>query len=76
MFFLSGTFFPLTSMPIYLQWIGWISPLWHATNLGRLLTYGSDVSPLLVIIHITYLLALTIIGLVSAVRIFEKRLTK
>jgi lipooligosaccharide transport system permease protein len=76
MFFLSGTFFPLTSMPIYLQWIGWISPLWHATNLGRLLTYGSDVSPLLVFIHITYLLSLTLIGLIAAIKIFEKRLTK
>ena len=76
MFFLSGTFFPLASMPIYLQWIGWISPLWHATNLGRLLTYGSDVSPLLVFIHITYLLTLTLVGLIAAIKIFEKRLAK
>ncbi|MFM7860332.1 MAG: ABC transporter permease [Candidatus Nanopelagicaceae bacterium] len=76
MFFLSGTFFPLTAMPIYLQWIGWISPLWHATNLGRFLTYGSEVSPLLVVIHITYLLALTAAGLIAAIKIFEKRLAK
>ena len=76
MFFLSGTFFPLTAMPIYLQWIGWISPLWHATNLGRFLTYGSDVSPLLVAIHITYLLVLTAVGLIAAIKIFEKRLAK
>ena len=76
MFFLSGTFFPLTAMPIYLQWIGWISPLWHATNLGRYLTYGSDVSPLLVAIHITYLLVLTAVGLIAAIKIFEKRLAK
>ncbi|MFM8921620.1 MAG: hypothetical protein ACKOFV_03070, partial [Candidatus Nanopelagicaceae bacterium] len=68
--------FPLTAMPIYLQWIGWISPLWHATNLGRFLTYGSEVSPLLVVIHITYLLALTAAGLIAAIKIFEKRLAK
>jgi lipooligosaccharide transport system permease protein len=41
LFLFSGTFYPLTNMPVFLQWIGWISPLWHATELGRWLTYGS-----------------------------------
>ena len=36
----SGTFFPLSVLPPYLQWIGWISPLWHGTELGRVLSYG------------------------------------
>jgi len=76
MFFLSGTFFPLSSMPIFLQWIGWLSPVWHATNLGRFLTYGSDVAPALVATHILYLLALTIVGLYLAIKIFDKRLAK
>jgi len=35
MFLFSGTFYPLDLMPTFLQWIGWISPLWHATDLGR-----------------------------------------
>ena len=35
MFLFSGTFFPLGALPIWLQWIGWISPLWHGTELGR-----------------------------------------
>ena len=35
MFLFSGTFFPLATLPICLQWIGWISPLWHATELAR-----------------------------------------
>ncbi|MSZ40599.1 MAG: hypothetical protein F2599_05625, partial [Actinobacteria bacterium] len=40
MFLFSGTFYPLDLMPIYLQWIGWISPMWHSTQLGRFLSYG------------------------------------
>ncbi|MFM8869472.1 MAG: ABC transporter permease, partial [Candidatus Nanopelagicus sp.] len=44
MFLFSGTFDPLDLIPIFLQWIGWISPLWHATDLGRFLTYGHQIS--------------------------------
>ncbi len=31
----SGTIFPLSQLPVYLQWIGWLSPLWHGTELAR-----------------------------------------
>jgi lipooligosaccharide transport system permease protein len=76
MFFLSGTFFPLDSVPIYVRWVGWISPLWHATDLGRYLTYGHHLSSKLMIIHITYLVLMILIGLRIAIREFEKRLAK
>ena len=76
MFFLSGTFFPLDSIPIYLRWIGWISPLWHATDLGRYLTYGHEISFSLEMIHVLYLFAMLVIGLAFAFRAFEKRLAK
>lgn len=76
MFFLSGTFFPLSSMPIFLQWIGWISPVWHATDLGRFLTYGSDVAPALVVIHVLYLFTLAAVGLLISFKVFERRLSK
>lgn len=76
MFFLSGTFFPLDSIPIYLRWIGWISPLWHATDLGRYLTYGRDISTSLVLIHIIFLVSMIALGLISAVRAFNRRLAK
>ena len=76
MFFLSGTFFPLDSIPIYLRWIGWISPLWHATDLGRYLTYGRDISTTLVVIHVLFLLTMIVVGLTLAFRAFERRLAK
>lgn len=76
LFLFSGTFFPLTSMPIYLQWIGWISPLWHATELGRFLTYGRDISTQMVLIHIAFLAVILVVGLFFALRFYTKRLAK
>jgi lipooligosaccharide transport system permease protein len=76
MFFLSGTFFPIDSMPIYLRWIGWISPLWHSTDLGRYLSYGSAVPIWLVITHVLVLVSMVIGGLAFAIRAFERRLAK
>ena len=76
MFFLSGTFFPLDSIPIYLRWIGWISPLWHATDLGRYLTYGHDISITLVWVHVAFLVAMIFVGLALAFRAFNKRLAQ
>ncbi|MFH8250666.1 ABC transporter permease [Microbacterium sp. B2969] len=76
MFLFSGTFYPLANLPLWLQWIGWISPLWHATELGRTVTYGSWAAEPLSWVHLLYLLALTIGGFVAARRVFTKRLAK
>ena len=70
----SGTYFPLETLPWFLQWIGWISPLWHASELGRIATYGSESPPWLTALHIGYLLALCVIGAVVSVKHFRKRL--
>ncbi|WP_028281033.1 ABC transporter permease [Arthrobacter sp. H5] len=74
LFLFSGTFFPLDTLPIGLQWIGWISPLWHGTELGRLLTYGYQEPVWLVVIHVVYLIVLAILGWRMARKIYEKRL--
>ena len=76
MFLFSGTFFPLSSMPIYLQPIGWVSPLWHATELGREAAYDYGISSQMVMVHFTVLALLLVAGLVLAARQFEKRLAK
>jgi lipooligosaccharide transport system permease protein len=75
MFLFSGTFYPLSSLPLALQWIGWISPLWHATQLGRWLSYGMPLEPWQAIVSIVYLLAMGVVGIVLARRRFERRLT-
>jgi lipooligosaccharide transport system permease protein len=75
MFLFSGTFYPLETLPAWLQWIGWISPLWHATELGRMLTYAPVDLPFAVV-HLAYLLILAVVGYLLGRRIFERRLAK
>lgn len=70
----SGTFFPLTRLPVYLQWIGWISPLWHGTQLGRELSFGLVEPGWLVAVHVVYLVLLVTGGWWFAARNFTKRL--
>jgi lipooligosaccharide transport system permease protein len=70
----SGTYYPLESMPIYLQWVGWISPLWHGTDLGRVISYGSPQQGWIVISHWIYLATWLVVGLTLAYRQVSKRL--
>ena len=76
LFLFSGTFYPFTNMPIYLQWVGWISPLWHATELGRWLTYDHEISSPMLYVHFIFLNSLLVIGLIASRRIFTRRLGK
>jgi len=76
MFLFSGTFFPLQSMPTFLQPVGWVSPLWHATELGRHFSYGYSISGVMIVLHFAYLSALLIGGLTLANRSFTSRLAK
>ncbi len=70
----SGTFFPLSTFPIWLQWIGWISPLWHGTELARVFSYGYDEPIWLTVVHVAYLVVLVVIGWAWARRIAVRRL--
>ncbi|WP_091550842.1 MULTISPECIES: ABC transporter permease [Micrococcaceae] len=74
LFLFSGTFFPLDSLPIAVRWIGWISPVWHGTELGRVFTHGMDQNPLLTITHVVFLLATTTVGWIMVRRQFVKRM--
>ncbi len=74
MFLFSGTFYPLSSLPLAVQWIGWISPLWHATELGRWLSYGMPMEPWRILASVGYLASMGIVGVLVARRRFERRL--
>ncbi|WP_297599952.1 ABC transporter permease [Microcella sp.] len=76
MFLFSGTFFPLEQLPVYLQPIGWVSPLWHGTELGRVATYGHDEPMWLTATHVGYLTTLIVVGLWATRKHFTKRLNK
>src|SRR3546814_17812270 len=72
MFLFSGTFYPLSSLPDWLEWIGWVSPLWHASQLGRMLTYGPVDAPSAGL-HVAYLPALAIFAYVLGRPLFDRR---
>ena len=76
MFLFSGTFYPLDTLPVWLQWIGWISPLWHGTELGRVATYHSDVAPAMIVVHVVYLALLCVVGYLWGRRVFIERLAR
>ncbi len=76
MFLFAGTFFPLESMPIYLQWVGWISPMWHGTQLARVLAFGLPVPWWMVSVHLLVLVVVTVVGAAVATRLFTRRLAR
>ena len=76
MFLFAGTFFPLESLPVFLQWIGWISPMWHGTQLARVASYGLVEPGWLVAAHLAFLGALALGGGWVAARMFTRRLTR
>lgn len=70
----SGVFFPAERMPVFLQPLVWLSPLWHGTELARAAT--ADVTPALPpIAHLAYLVLLAIGGWYVARRVIVQRLS-
>lgn len=76
MFLFSGTFYPLSLLPTFLQWFGWISPLWHSAEIGRFLTFEYPINTPLLVWHFCYLTLLGVIGWFIAGKQFERRLSK
>ena len=74
MFLFAGTFFPLESMPVYLRWIGWISPIWHGTELSRIVSFGLDLPAWRIGLHVAFLVVLLVGGLKVSHRNFDRRL--
>jgi lipooligosaccharide transport system permease protein len=77
LFLFSGTFFPIESMPSFLQPVAWLSPLWHGVDLCRQLMLGTVAeTPLLALIHALVLVTITVVGIAVATRTVEARLVK
>ena len=75
MFLFSGTFFPVSQMPLALELLAYLTPIWHGVELCRGLMLGR-IEGLPALGHVAYLLAWTIGGLVLARRAYRKRLFK
>ena len=73
MFLFSGTFFPVSQLPGWLEPVAWLTPLWHGVTLCRDLATGS-VEPLGALVHVGYLLAVIVVSMFASVRIHRRRL--
>jgi lipooligosaccharide transport system permease protein len=77
LFLFSGTFFPIESLPGYLQPLAWLSPLWHGVDLARGLALGTVVDrPLVMLAHLVVLVAIVAVSSWAATRTIEQRLIR
>ncbi len=76
MFLFSGTFYPLEQMPLFLQPLGWISPLWHSVQLGRHLSYGMELADGMLLVHLAYLAIMGMVGMRFVYPKFKERLSR
>jgi lipooligosaccharide transport system permease protein len=75
LFLFSGTFFPVSQLPDWLQPLAQVSPLYHAVELCRGATTGS-IDPGAAVVHVAVLLAFTLAGWLWGSRTFTRRLTQ
>jgi lipooligosaccharide transport system permease protein len=78
LFLFSGTFFPISQLPGYLQKVAYVTPLFHGVELVRKIALPGVGEPVVtsipIWVHVTYLTLMTVIGLVLASRWLDKRL--
>jgi lipooligosaccharide transport system permease protein len=73
LFLFSGTFFPVSKLPSWLQPVAYLTPLWHGVALCRALSLGLA-TPAAALGHIGYLAALAVAGIVAGNRAYRRRL--
>jgi lipooligosaccharide transport system permease protein len=77
LFLFSGTFFPISSLPAFLQVFAWFTPLFHGVALTRGLSLGTIADePIAAAIHLIYLVTLAVVGGWFTIRTISRRLVK
>ncbi|HEX5466663.1 MAG TPA: ABC transporter permease [Candidatus Limnocylindrales bacterium] len=75
LFLFSGTFFPISQLPAFLQPLAWATPLWHGVELCRGLALGT-IDPLGFAVHTGYLLVVAGLGCAAALWAYQRRLAQ
>jgi lipooligosaccharide transport system permease protein len=77
LFLFSGTFFPLSSLPAFLQPLAWLTPLYHGVALTRGLSLGTIIDdPLFALVHLVALLVFIAVGTWAMIRTVDRRLVR
>jgi lipooligosaccharide transport system permease protein len=73
LFLFCGTFFPIEKLPLFLQPLAWVTPLYHGVSLARSFSLG-QVELVGAIVHTAVLLVFVAVGLYAARLTFRRRL--
>ena len=77
LFLFSGTFYPIESLPAFVQPLAWITPLYHGVALARGLSLGTiGQAPGMAVVHLFVLLAFIVVGTWFAIRTIDARLVR
>ncbi len=73
LFLFSGTFFPITQLPVWVQPVAYVTPLWHGVELTRAVAIGSEMTfnPF---VHAGVLVAFVVVGVVLSAPAFKRKL--
>ncbi len=72
LFLFSGAFYPIEQLPIVLEWIARVVPVWHGVELIRALILGEGVGLLAGLGHVAVLLSYTAAGIAVGQRTFVR----
>jgi lipooligosaccharide transport system permease protein len=73
LFLFSGTFFPIEKLPLFLQPLAWLTPLYHGVAVARSLSLG-QIEPMAGFVHVGVLVAFAVAGVVAGRIAFRRRL--
>jgi lipooligosaccharide transport system permease protein len=73
LFLFSGTFFPISQLPVYVRPLAYATPLWHGVALCRSLSLGTAQLGACAG-HVGYLAAVTALGVYAGNRTYRRRL--
>ena len=71
----AGVYYPVSLLPIGVQPLAWISPLWHGVEICRAATHADHGSLWALLGHVAYLVLWAVVGLWLALRQFRRRLS-
>lgn len=78
LFLFSGTFFPISQLPDWLQPVAYVTPLFHGVELVRKIAVpdvdASIVTGLPLSVHFAYLIVMAAVGLYLSVRLLDRRI--
>jgi lipooligosaccharide transport system permease protein len=75
LFLFSGTFFPLSQLPVGLQYLAYALPLWHGVELSRGL-YAGHLDWPVALGSVAYLVVVTAAGAIAARSTYQRRLAR